>query len=128
MWDAGGSSTSSPPPSTSGQISSRPARPQAVQHRVLAHVFGVDVAPHPQGVAVVEPGLAAALGAPHQEIAALVAHQGIGDDLAVGGVFLGPGSFYEGAPCSGSTRARPRKSGFREWARRPLSSKPVRFA
>jgi len=37
------------------------------------------VAPHPQGVAVVEPGLAAALGAPHQRIAALVAHQGIGE-------------------------------------------------
>ena len=97
MWDAGGSSTSPPPPSTSGQISSRPARwpfslststtwgssrgqefpPQAVQHRVVAHVFGVDVTPHPQGVAVVEPGLTAALGAPHQRIAALVAHQGI---------------------------------------------------
>jgi len=45
----------------------------------FAHVFGVDVAPHPQGVAVVEPGLAAALGAPHQEIAAPVAHQGIGE-------------------------------------------------
>jgi len=79
VWDAGGSSTSPPPPSTSGQISSRPARPQAVQHRVLAHVFGVDVTPHPQGVAVVEPGLTAALGAPHQEIAAPVAHQGIGE-------------------------------------------------
>ena len=37
------------------------------------------MAPHPQGVAVVEPGLAAALGAPHQEIAAPVAHQGIGE-------------------------------------------------
>lgn len=35
---------------------------------------------------------------------------------------------HTGAPCSGSTRARPRKSGFREWARRPLSSTPVRFA
>ena len=79
MWDAGGSSTSSPPPSTSGQISSRPARPQAVQRRVLAHVFGVDVAPRPQGVAVAEPGLSAALGAPHQEIAAPVARQGIGE-------------------------------------------------
>ena len=79
MWEAGGSSTSPPPPSTSGQISSRPARPQAVQHRILAHVFGVDVAPRPQGVAVAEPGLSAALGTPHQQIAAPVAHQGIGE-------------------------------------------------
>jgi len=79
VWEAGGSSTSPPPPSTSGQISSRPARPQAVQHRILAHVFGVDVAPRPQGVAVAEPGLSAALGTPHQQIAAPVAHQGIGE-------------------------------------------------
>ena len=102
----GGSSTSPPPPSTSPRAPHTAARflpgqpdgppvypppppgarprsqefpPQAVQHRVVAHVFGVDVAPHPQGVAVVEPGLSAALGAPHQEIAAPVARQGIGE-------------------------------------------------
>ena len=45
----------------------------------FAHVFGVDVTPHPQGVAVAEPGLTAALSTPHQEIAAPVAHQGIGE-------------------------------------------------
>jgi len=106
VWDAGGSSTSSPPPSTSPRAPHAAARflpgqpdgppvypppppgarprsqelpPQAVLYGIAAHVFGVDVAPHPQGVAVVEPGLTAALGTPHQQIAAPVAHQGIGE-------------------------------------------------